>query len=301
MSSEEVAVVGPREPCPCGSGRRYKACHGKDRAPLAFVARPFEGLPNETEWVALREIVPAAVGKARLKSTGEEIVIASLLPNSVSAIKRTDGVVMLALQVQTSSGDASRDMAAALTAILKSEAGSSIVGGDLTNTSRLQDLLDLSLPFTPETHANFDFWFTEDEMAKPETKAALEEFEGSIIETERIRVELGSAFWCAFPDRTVVRWLLPHDEERSLNALARLAASDELNLGNGTRYLGAFRADGLLVPVFDVQHETPIRAFELALTTLSRLFLESFEKDAPLTSAERRARAGLVGRQLTIR
>jgi len=118
MSSEEVAVVGPREPCPCGSGRRYKACHGKDRAPLAFVARPFEGLPNETEWVALREIVPAAVGKARLKSTGEEIVIASLLPNSVSAIKRTDGVVMLALQVQTSSGDASRDMAAALTAIL---------------------------------------------------------------------------------------------------------------------------------------------------------------------------------------
>jgi hypothetical protein len=56
-----------------------------------------------------------------------------------------------------------------------------------------------------------------------------------------------------------------------------------------------------LVPVFDVQHETPIRAFELALTTLSRLFLESFEKDAPLTSAERRARAGLVGRQLTIR
>ncbi|MFM8241067.1 MAG: SEC-C metal-binding domain-containing protein, partial [Actinomycetota bacterium] len=21
-----------REPCPCGSGRRYKACHGKARA-----------------------------------------------------------------------------------------------------------------------------------------------------------------------------------------------------------------------------------------------------------------------------
>ena len=31
--------VGPREPCPCGSGKRYKACHGK--AGGVFVARPF--------------------------------------------------------------------------------------------------------------------------------------------------------------------------------------------------------------------------------------------------------------------
>ncbi|MCW2819581.1 MAG: hypothetical protein JWR42_2368, partial [Marmoricola sp.] len=29
--------VGPRQPCPCGSGRRYKACHGSaDGAPPAF-------------------------------------------------------------------------------------------------------------------------------------------------------------------------------------------------------------------------------------------------------------------------
>ena len=29
--TEEIPVVGLREPCPCGSGKRYKACHGKAR------------------------------------------------------------------------------------------------------------------------------------------------------------------------------------------------------------------------------------------------------------------------------
>ena len=28
----DVPVVGAREPCPCGSGRRYKACHGRTAA-----------------------------------------------------------------------------------------------------------------------------------------------------------------------------------------------------------------------------------------------------------------------------
>src|SRR5699024_10263976 len=53
--------VGPRQPCPCGSGKRYKACHGAaGNAPAPFVSRPFEGLPSECDVVALRELVPAA-------------------------------------------------------------------------------------------------------------------------------------------------------------------------------------------------------------------------------------------------
>ena len=44
--------VGPREPCPCGSGKRYKACHGS--AGGAYVARPFAGLVAERDLVALR-------------------------------------------------------------------------------------------------------------------------------------------------------------------------------------------------------------------------------------------------------
>ena len=56
-----VPVVGGREPCPCGSGKRYKACHGRGSGEdRRLVARPFAGRVDETEWVALREIVPAA-------------------------------------------------------------------------------------------------------------------------------------------------------------------------------------------------------------------------------------------------
>ena len=56
--ADDVAVVGGREPCPCGSGRRYKACHGKSsRAPPRRVVRPFAGLASEPDWVALHDMV----------------------------------------------------------------------------------------------------------------------------------------------------------------------------------------------------------------------------------------------------
>ena len=61
------AAVGPRQPCPCGSGRRYKTCHGRPGgAPAPYVARTFAGLPGECDWVALREIVPAATAPLTL-------------------------------------------------------------------------------------------------------------------------------------------------------------------------------------------------------------------------------------------
>ena len=58
-----VPVVGLREACPCGSGKRYKACHGRRAraAEAQLVTRPFEGLAGECDLVALREIVPSAV------------------------------------------------------------------------------------------------------------------------------------------------------------------------------------------------------------------------------------------------
>ncbi|HWJ10511.1 MAG TPA: SEC-C metal-binding domain-containing protein, partial [Nocardioides sp.] len=43
--------VGPRQPCPCGSGKRYKACHGAPGGGDVFVKRPFEGLASECDIV----------------------------------------------------------------------------------------------------------------------------------------------------------------------------------------------------------------------------------------------------------
>jgi hypothetical protein len=72
----DIPVVGAREACPCGSGRRYKACHGREAHAAASVQadsagsrRPFEGLPGECDMVAMRELVPAAT--APLKLAGE--------------------------------------------------------------------------------------------------------------------------------------------------------------------------------------------------------------------------------------
>jgi hypothetical protein len=62
------ARVGPRQPCPCGSGRRYKACHGSTTGPApTYVARPFAGINGECDIVAMREIIPAATAPLTLR------------------------------------------------------------------------------------------------------------------------------------------------------------------------------------------------------------------------------------------
>ena len=66
-ASRPAGEVGPREPCPCGSGRRYKACHGAPGgAPAVWSSRPFTGLPGECDLVAMREFVPAATAPLTL-------------------------------------------------------------------------------------------------------------------------------------------------------------------------------------------------------------------------------------------
>ena len=56
--------------------------------------------------------------------------------------------------------------------------------------------------------------------------------------------------------------MLPHDEEPLLDALARLHARGADGLGEGTRLIGTFRADGLLVPVWDLAPGTEADAVE---------------------------------------
>ena len=61
--------VGPRQPCPCGSGKRYKACHGAAGRRRRGVRRPARsrGCRRECDVVALRELVPAATAPLTLK------------------------------------------------------------------------------------------------------------------------------------------------------------------------------------------------------------------------------------------
>jgi hypothetical protein len=103
------------------------------------------------------------------------------------------------------------------------------------------------------------------------------------------------------PDRSHIRWVLAEDEEPALAALARLSAAGELVLGEGTRFAGMFRACGLLIPVWDLPADPPAVEWEAPMQDFAKRYAEAVASDAELTSAERRARQGLVGRQLTLR
>ena len=95
--------------------------------------------------------------------------------------------------------------------------------------------------------------------------------------------------------------MLPHDEDRVLDALARLHAAQAERLVEGDRMIGMFRSHGVVTPVWDLPVGTGAEALEAPLAALATALHAAIEDDSALTSEERAARAGLTSRQLTIR
>jgi hypothetical protein len=293
--------VNPKAPCPCGSGRRYKHCHGSGYAPP--VTRPFEGLPGEVDWVALRELVPAAT--ATLRTTeGREVTLASVLPGGTPALVRANGEILLGVQTQASSDDVSRDIGTALAAALEAPAGAPVdpgpVGAEGSAGPRLQEVLDLSAPFEVTVHDTFAFWL-EGTDPGPAALSGLEHANETILPTVRL-AGLDAAYWVRpGNERAHLRWVRPEPEEPLLDALARLSAAEQLTLGEGTRYAGAFRALGLVVPVWDLPADVPAEDWVGPATEFQTRLETALAASEPLTSDERRARAGLLSRQVTLR
>ena len=301
----DIPVVGLREPCPCGSGRRYKACHGKARSreAIAHVGRPFEGLASECDWVAFREIVPAATAPLTLaQSTDRTVWLTTVLPLAWPALVRDNGDVFLALQVTTGSGDPSRDAADALLRALDSEPGTPVPPVGLPGPGpRLQDLV-ADVPLEVTVHENFDYWMADEGSADaPGVRDSLNRANSKVMPTVRLS-SVSAAYWVDMGDKTFLRWVLPYPEEQLLNAFARLhAAGKDTLAGVPSRFVGSFRADGLLVPVWELIEDTPAAGCEAAATTYESLLAETLADTSPLTSDERRARAGLQNRQITLR
>jgi hypothetical protein len=293
--------VNPKAPCPCGSGRRYKHCHGSGYAPP--VSRPFEGLPGEADWVALRELVPAAT--ARLRTTeGREVTLASVLPGGTPALVRANGEILLGVQMQTSSDDVSRDLGTALAAALEAPTGAPVdpgpIGAAGSAGPRLQELLDLASPLEVTVHDDFGFWLEGTDPGAA-ALAGLEHANEAILPTVRL-AGLDAAYWVRpGSERAHLRWVRPESEEALLDALARLSASEQLTLGEGTRYAGAFRALGLVVPVWDLPADIPAEEWIAPATEFQGRLEQALTATQPLTSDERRARAGLLSRQITLR
>ncbi|MCX5199973.1 SEC-C domain-containing protein [Streptomyces sp. NBC_00237] len=305
-SNEPVPVVGAREPCPCGSGRRYKACHGRaaSHAVTELVQRPFEGLAGECDWVALRELVPAATVELTLKDGLPEgvpsVTLATVLPMAWPALRREDGSVLLGLQNDTPSGDLSRDLANTLQRALVAEPGNPVTADKApADGPRLQDLLDPDATFAPDVHTGFEFWVPDADNANAEVTASLERANAAAIPTVRL-TGVDCAYWCETPEKNHLRWAMPHPEEKLLDALARLHAAGTSSLGEDTRLVGSFRAHGIIVPVWDLPSAMTAEECEKPAAAFAERLAEALASDAPLTAEERRSRGGLTNRQVTL-
>lgn len=301
----------PKQPCPCGSGKRYKACHGSGDDNV-IVLRPFEGLACEPDVIAVREFVPSAVATLSLNDAGKKLAgekkpqLVSVLPGAAAAMVRGDGAVFVGLQTQVRTGDLSGDLARALRWALAAEpgevlpvSGSSLGDGPV----RLQDLLDPEAPLDLEVYQDFSWWLPEGEQS-PEVQAAVQQANTVIKPTEQVVADgVRGAYWVDTGEKAHLRWVRAEPETKLIAALARLQAAEKLDLGEGSRYVGSFRAHGLLVPVWDLDRDMhvkewsePAAAFEVELGKA----LASLESE-PLTDRERRSRDALAGRQVTLR
>ncbi|MGI8888897.1 MAG: DUF5926 family protein [Nocardioidaceae bacterium] len=305
---DQPGEVGPRQPCPCGSGRRYKACHGSATGEAPYIVRSFEGLPAECDWVALRDFVPA--GKAPLtlrpdafdgEAADRTVIVASVLPGIAPAMVRRNGDIWIAAQVTHQSSDPSRDVATALQLALDADPGQTVVIPTLSARGpRLQDVVDPKSSFEVTVLDGFDFWFDEVDDVDGSVAATLENLNSSIDPTARL-ASVDAAYWTSVGTKEHLRWVMPHDEERLLSALAMLHVARADLLGDDSRLVGSFRAHGLLIPVWDLPVGTGAAALEEPAAAFAERLKDALSETRSLTESERSARNGLANRQITIR
>ena len=232
---------------------------------IPFVARPFEGLAGEQDLVAMMQILPAATMVVRLNAEhgGGDIRLVTLLPELAQALKRADGEVLVAMQTSMHSGDASRDVAAALLEALELDAGTALTASGLPEPGeRLQDILDSKTAPQLDVRETFDFWLDSETAENPEVLRSLED-----------------AFF---------------------NAFARVHAARESDLEEGARFVGAFRACGLAIPVWELVPGTEAEELTESMRAMAERLDAALADDAPLDAAARRAKAGIISRQVNL-
>jgi len=288
--------TAPREPCPCGSGKRYKACHGS--AGGAYVARPFAGLAAERDLVALREFVPSAT--APLAVGDRTVLLGSLLPGAAPAMVRDSGEVWLGLQVRHAFGDPSRDLGAVLERALATDEPGVVGLVDPPGPgARLQDLMeDQALEVT--VHPGFEWWLGDVAERDADLAEAMEQANGAVAPTARL-ASVESAYWVDAGPKEHLRWVLPHDESGLLDALARLHAAGDDSIGDGSNLVGMFRANGLVAPVWDLVPGTGAAALDEPAVAFERRLNDALADSAELSAEQRAARSALANRQVTLR
>ena len=251
--------------------------------------------------IALRELVPAATVPLTVPSTDREVRLCTLLPMAAPAMVRDSGAIWLGLQVAHQYGDPARDLGAVLEAAIATEK-SGIVG--LTAAPgegpRLQDLItNDSLDIT--VHDGFGYWIDDIEDQDDSMLAALEQANDSANPTTRLQ-GVEAAYWTNVGTKEHLRWVMPHQEDELLTALARLHAAGQDSVAEGSRFVGMFRAHGLLAPVWDLPVGTGADVLEDPAAKFAAALTDALAQGGgDLSAEERSARAGLANRQVTIR
>ena len=166
---------------------------------------------------------------------------------------------------------------------------------------RLQDLarptaaagLDITV------HEGFDFWVA-DVPDAPDLTGVLEQANASVHPTVKL-TGVPAAYWTDVGTKEHLRWVMPEPEGELLDALARLHVSGDDVLVPDSRFVGMFRAHGLLTPVWDLPLGTGAEALEEPADRFATALREALADGSDLTGEQRAARNGLAHRQVTIR
>ncbi|MDO4242824.1 MAG: DUF5926 family protein [Actinomyces sp.] len=288
------------------SKKKRQPRRSADKAPkkqqIPFVARPFEGIVNEEDLVAMMQIIPAASASVRLAEDygGAQVRLVTLLPDIIPALRRADGEVLVALQTSMHSGDASRDVAAALLSALELEKGSGLVMNGLPEPGpRLQDILDPAVTPVVTVSDTFDFWLDAEAAANPEARRTIEEVKDELAPTVPVP-GVDHAYWCRMNGKEFVRWVRGDDEDVFFDAFARVHAARQSDLEEGARFIGAFRACGLAIPVWELNPGTEAEDLTAPMRAMGERLEAALADDSPLDAAARRAKAGIISRQVNL-
>ena len=282
------------------------------RPPIPFVERPFEGISFERELVAMKELIPCGVLTATTdKAHGErEFDFVTLLPDGAAAMVRPDGRILVGLQTRFNSGDLSHDLGGALLRALEmaDQGEDGVVSFDVRDPApRVQELLDPSFlgqgkrgeESALQITDNFGYWFDPAEQQDEDTLAALEQNSADMVPTEELPGVPGM-YWCEM-NNNFVRYVTDVPEDDLFTALERVQSSGDATLGDGSKFVGAFRACGIAIPVFQVDPDLSASDLAPEGEAFQSKLAEALLEDGPLTDDQRRIRSGLVSRQVTIR
>lgn len=284
------------------SNRAEKLARRREAAAVGDTARPFEGLAAECDLVALREFVPSATAPLVVQGTDRQFKIATVLPGAVNALVREEdgeAVAYVALQTQARVADPASALAGAIEWALASDAGRSL-DKPVSGSRPLSELIDADAPLDITVHNTFEWWFTGEVPVGSETAAVIERANAAIMPSARID-GLDAAWWVDAGERAHLRWVRPEEEDALMLALARVHAAGGLTLGEGSRFAGSLRTDGLLVPVFDLDRTKAPQDWAAATAEFGERLAAALASTDELNADERRARDGLRGRQITLR